>query len=133
MKKFVVVIERSSTGYGIYFENDISISSYGETVTEAKENFNTAIKEYVEYCEDEKVKYNKQYNNKMEFEFKYDLQAFFKHYSFINITGFAKLIEMNASLLRQYKNGLAYASEKQRKIIESGIKRIVADLSNVSL
>lgn len=133
MKKFVVVIEKSSTGYGIYFDNDISISSYGETVTEAKENFKAAIKEYVTYCIEEGVKYNKQYNNKMEFEYRYDLQAFFKHYSFINITGFAKLIEMNASLLRQYKNGLAYASEKQRKNIQDGVRRIALDLSNVNL
>lgn len=133
MKKLVVVIERSSTGYGIYFEDDISISSYGETVTEAKKNFKTAIKEYVEYCVEEGIKYNKQYSNKMEFEFKYDLQAFFKHYSFINISGFAKVIEMNASLLRQYKNGLAFASEKQRKIIENGIRKIGSELSSASL
>jgi len=51
----------------------------------------------------------------------------------INVTAFAKLIGMDASLLRHHKGGGVYLSAKQVGRIEEGLHRLGRELSAVRL
>ncbi len=59
-----------------------------------------------------------------EFEFKYDVPSLFDLFDEINITAFSRKLGINPSLMRQYKNGLAFASKKQIDKIKSGFKEL---------
>ncbi|HCC51656.1 MAG TPA: HicB family protein [Porphyromonadaceae bacterium] len=135
MKKMVAVIERASDGgYGIYCPDltDIALYGYGLTEKEAKDNLHENLESILEYYEEENKPVPEVLNNgKIEFEYKYDFSGFFKTYSFFNISELASEIGINSSLLRKYKNGLAFASKEQRKKIENGIHAISKKLSTV--
>jgi transcriptional regulator with XRE-family HTH domain len=70
----------------------------------------------------------------IEFEYKYDVASIFDYYDWINVSRFAELAGINASLLSQYKNGLAaYISEKQIKKIETALHRAGNELQAAQL
>lgn len=51
----------------------------------------------------------------------------------INMTAFARSIGINASLLRQYKNGGTYVSDTQLKRIEDGLHALGEELARLKL
>jgi len=99
------LIERGKDGtFGVYTPDiDSLIIGEGRTVAEAK------------------------------FVYKYDLASIFNYYSSINVTQFAKFIGLNPSLLRQYKMGNTYISERQAAKIEAGLHRLGRELMEVQL
>ena len=135
MKKAVAIIEKASDGgYGIYCPDLVGISLYGYGLTEneAKENLQENLESILEYYEEE----NKPVpeilgTGKLLFEYKYDFSGFFKTYSFFNVSELAVILGVNSSLMRKYKNGLAFASDEQRKKIETGIHSLSKRLSTV--
>lgn len=48
MKKIVIFIEKSSTGYGTYSDDLAGITGYGKTIEEAKQDIKDAIEELLE-------------------------------------------------------------------------------------
>ena len=130
--KTTALIELGEDGsYGI-FTPDLknTIIGNGDSVTEAKADFEEGIKEMkASFLErglplpDELVD--------LEFVFKYDIPSFFNYYSMLNASGFARFIGMNPTLLLQYKLGRAYISEKQMKRIENGIHKLGNMLTDV--
>jgi predicted RNase H-like HicB family nuclease len=135
MKKVVAIIEKASDGgYGIYCPDitGISIFGYGLTEQEAKENLHENVEVALEYYEEENKPVPEVLNNgKIEFEYRYDFSGFFKAYPFFNVSELANTLGINSSLMRKYKNGLAFASVEQRKKIETGIYRLSKQLSTV--
>ena len=82
-KKVVLILEYGNGGYSCY--NDKPIGKYavidgdGATAEEAKADFMKALEECRRaFPEDKDV------NQDMEFTYKYDIQAFFKEFSFLN-------------------------------------------------
>lgn len=71
--------------------------------------------------------------SKAEFELKYDIQALFQEFSFLNITDIANRSDINAGLLRQYASGVKHASEKQAKKIEVTLHDLAHKMLEVSL
>ena len=67
----------------------------------------------------------------LEFDYRYDFSGFFKAYPFFNVSALAEAIGINASLLRKYKNGLAFPSRQQKEKIEKGIHSLSEQLSTV--
>jgi len=135
MKKTIAIIEKASDGgYGIYCPELIGLALYGYGLTEdeAKENLHENIESILEYYEEENGSIPDVLNNgKLEFEYKYDFSGFFKTYPFFNVSELASMLGINPSLMRKYKNGLAFASKEQRKKIESGIHSISKKLSTI--
>jgi CRISPR/Cas system-associated protein Cas5 (RAMP superfamily) len=70
-------------------------------------------------------------NGKIEFDYKYDFSGFFKTYPIFNVSELAVMRGINSSLMRKYKNRLAFASKEQREKIEYGIHSISKKLSTV--
>lgn len=72
-------------------------------------------------------------NANLKFEYVYDIASIFEYFGMLDATNLAKKIGMNPSLLRQYKNGIALASEKQKKRIENGLHQLGRELLEVRL
>ena len=72
-KKVTLVIEASSTGFGIYGE-DFPITGYGETVDAAKKDLESAIEDVMDFCKKEGRTTDPALNNgNLEFVFKCDI------------------------------------------------------------
>ena len=69
----------------------------------------------------------------IDFEIAYDLSVFFEQKDFLNISGIAKLANINASLLRQYAAGIKFPSAEKAAEIEEVIRRIGDELSQVKI
>jgi hypothetical protein len=132
-KKVTLVIEASSTGFGIFGE-DFPVTAYGETVEAAKKDLESAIADVLEHYKMERQKPDPALNEgNLEFSFKYDIASIFNHFGMLDATGLAKKIGMNPSLLRQYKTGHTLASDKQKKKIEEGLHELGRELLSIRL
>ena len=133
--KLKAIIELWDNGtYSIYVTNakKHNISSQGKSVEEAKVNLQEAISDYVTMYEETGKPVPREINNP-EFEYKYDLASFFNYFDWLNISNFAKKAGINSSLLRQYKNKITFASEKQTKKIQYSINSLGNELATVRL
>jgi len=135
MKKVVAIIEKASDGgYGIYCPDleGVVLYGYGLTEKEAKENLQENLEAVLEYYEEENKPVPEVLGTgKISFEYKYDFSGFFKTYPLFNVSELAVMLGVNSSLMRKYKNGLAFASNEQRKKIELGIHTLSKQLSTV--
>lgn len=71
---------------------------------------------------------DKDINQDMEFTYKYDIQAFFKEFSFLNATDIARRAGINPSLMRQYTSGVKKAGEKTYNKLNACLSNIKNDL-----
>ena len=132
MKTIKAIIEKSEDGgYGIYAPSIKGAYGYGLTEEEAKEDFLDILNEQAEYYKEKKGTYPEWYSDALTFEFKYDFSAFFQAFPFFNVSQFANAIGINPSLMRKYKEGLAFASEKQKSIIQDKFKELVSKMALV--
>jgi hypothetical protein len=69
----------------------------------------------------------------IDFEIAYDLSVFFAQNDFLNISGIAKMANINASLLRQYAAGIKFPSPEKAAEIEDVIRRIGNEPSLVKI
>ena len=110
-KKVVIILEYGNGGYSCY--NDDPIGKYavidgdGATAEEAKADFMRALEECRQVSPEDK-----DINQDMEFTYKYDIEAFFEEFSFLNATDIARRAGINPSLMRQYTSGVKSAGEK---------------------
>ncbi|QEH43118.1 type II toxin-antitoxin system HicB family antitoxin [Chitinophaga sp. XS-30] len=132
-KPLIVVVEASSTGFGTWSEDLPGITGYAKTIPEAKKDFADALQAVLDVNAEEGTPDPALNDGNFEYIYKYDLPSIFAHFGMLDVTNFAKRIGLNASLLRQYKAGLAIASERQKKRIEKGLHDLGQELLNVRL
>jgi len=133
--KTTALIEKGSDGtFGIFTPDiDHTIIGEGKTVREAKADFENSVKEMIISYTERGLEIPNELKD-IEFEYKYDVASIFDYYDWINVSRFAELAGINASLLSQYKNGLAaYISEKQIKKIETALHRAGNELQAAQL
>ena len=130
------IIERTDSGYYSIACNaqigNFCLGGFGESVEEAKADFNAIVKE----AQEEYVRENGKLPEdlaKVDVEYKYDMQSFFNYFDWINVSKFAKAVGINESKMRQYKIGSAYAGERTRQKILSAINRMSAELASALL
>lgn len=130
--KVVFIIEKSSDGFfSCYTEQEFDgfgLLGYGDTAEAAK----TDLLQAYEEIKEARAKEGKETPN-VEIEWKYDLESFFDYFNVINVTKLAQKAGINASQLRQYRNGLAKASEKQYAKLREAIREIGRELSTAQL
>lgn len=131
--KTIALIEKGNDGKYTVYTPDINhtIIGTGETVAEAKTDFENSVVEMITSYSEMNKPLPKELDS-ISFEFRYDLASFFNHYPFINLSQFAKIAGINASLMRQYKVG-QYISEKQMSKIESTLHMVGNELSSIKL
>lgn len=126
--KVTVIMEKATDGYySCYVEDELDgfgLMGHGSTAEEAKKDMLLAYDEIKEmFSQDGKEVPG------LEFIYKYDMQAFFDYFSFLNISKIGEMAGINSSLLRQYASGSAMAGEKQYNKIKDCIGRIAHELS----
>lgn len=109
-----------------------SLNGQGKTVDEAKESLRLALEDYKTML----AEIGKDVPNTLrsiDFEYKYDIASFFECFKFISVSTFAKYAGINPSLMRQYKQRIAFASEAQKAKIEQAIHKAGRELISVQL
>jgi len=132
-KKVKAIIGRSKTGFCIMMEGFDIAMSYGDTLEEAKRDFEKFPKEYIKISKEAGKEIPPALNDgNLEFEYVYDLAGFFTYYNFISPTKVARRMGMNTALMRQYASGCTYLSYAKKKEIEQEIHRIGKELLAVT-
>lgn len=130
----IVAIEKQNDGTYIAYNTEcdkFTVIGSGDTIAEARDDFFNSIEEmkdtYLEHGDTVPAELLE------EPVFKFDLSSFFDYYSFINVTAFAKMMGINASLMRQYKKGNTYISSSQLEKIQTFVNRMGADFQSLRL
>ena len=133
MKTTALIEKGKDRTFGI-FTPDLqhTIIGEGNTVAEAKTDFENSFNEMVASYTETNKKIPAELQN-IEFEYKYDLASLFNQYDFINVSKFAHMAGINASLMRQYKAGNQYISENQLSKIEEVIHKIAHEMAAIKL
>lgn len=128
------MIEKGKDGtYSIYPSGlDNIFIGEGNTAEEAKEDFLNSYREICETYESRGEQVPEELRD-LEFEYRYDIPAFFNSFDFINVSRFARTIGVSPSLMRHYKSGDTYISDEQKKKIEDGIHTLATELSRVRM
>ena len=128
-----VSIEKQKDGTFIAYniDGDSTIIGTGNSVSEAREDFLFSMEETKDMCKRHGLKEPEILGQVPEFKF--DLSSLFEYYQIFNFSKLAEFVGINKSLMRQYKTGKTYVSEKQLRKIEEGIHKIGTELSELSL
>lgn len=130
MSKLKVRIEKDDDGSYIAYNiepDNLVLLGRGDTVQEAKDDFLNSIAEAKE-CEGVPSDYLEE-----EPEFSFDISSLFDYFSMINASGLARYIGINPSLMRAYRKGDTYVSDKQLKKIEDGLHDLGNKLSSLRI
>lgn len=126
-----VKIEKQEDGsyiaYNTGVDGMVAIGT-GNSVKEAKEDFENSLMEMAEDMTEEE---RKKLITVPEYHF--DISSLFEYYKVINMSAFAKMVGINDTLLRQYKKGNTYISDKQLNKIEQGIHNLGKELCELRL
>ena len=132
MKRITAIIEKASDGgYGIYAEDNLPLFSNGLTEQEARDEFESLVHEQAEFIKERQGEYPDWYSDDVQIDYRYDMSGFFLAFPFINVSEFAKSLDINPSLMRKYKSGIAKAGERQKDLIQRKFDDIVSRLSAV--
>lgn len=129
-----VTIEKQNDGSYIAYnpdESEFTLIGTGNTVAEAKEDFFNSIQETIENLNEFGDKIPESLTSTPKFSF--DLSSLFEYYDFLNVSALARFLGFNETLMRQYKRGNTYISDKQLGKIEVGIHKIGAELNALKL
>jgi len=132
--KTIALIEKGKDGtYGI-FTPDINstIIGSGDTVAEAKADFENSVQEIIEAYQENGDELPDELKN-IEFDFQYDLASIFNFYDFINVSKFAKRTGINPSLMRQYKTRKMPISKVQKAKIQTIFHHIGKEFAAIKL
>ena len=131
--KTLVIIERDKAGYSAY-TNDLSIILHGSgaSVQEAKDEMMSCYRDVLDYYAESDEPVPDELKD-LTFEYKYDISAMFNVFDFLNASKFAVRVGISPSLMRQYKSGDTYISQKQAKKIEAGLHRIGQEFISFTL
>lgn len=122
-----MVMKSGRNNYYCYTPDTIencSLAGYGSTPKEAMDDMLVTYEEIKEINAENGLE-----TPKMKFTYKFDLQSFFAHFKWINVSKFAEVAGINASLLRQYVSGSANASDVQLSKINQAIKELSKSLN----
>ena len=111
-------IEQNKDGYGIYLQHgEYLITSMGETMSELLQNFNEALELTLEGETSKEAESLRNWKP----QFVIDMTYFPELFPAIDVSGLARYIGINPSLMRQYMSGIKKPSVERYKKINKGI------------
>lgn len=125
MKKFKIVVEKTSTGYSAYADK-YRVYTTGSDVKELVDNIIEAMNFHLREA-GEKVALSKK-----NLDIVFSIPSLFQLYP-INLRHFAQRIGMNYTLLSQYVQGRKKPSEKQARKVVEGLQEVGKELSEVDI
>ena len=130
--QLTAIIEANNTGYyTIYTQEDYPIFGYGESLEEAKADYEETLQEQADFYEQHAATPAPWRGASVTY--RYALSALFAAFPFLNASALARTMGINDSLMRRYKKGLAHASEKQVALIQGHLQQLAAELAAVQL
>jgi predicted RNase H-like HicB family nuclease len=135
MKKILAIIEKGiDDQYSVYTPETEStvLNGQGPTVDAAITDMKESLREVIESYQESGEIIPDELSGEIEFVYKYDIASLFNYFEEINLSSFARKNNLNESLLRKYKNRLAFASERQCKKIEAGLHKLGRSLCAAS-
>lgn len=134
MKKIEVIVEKNDgLFWGRVEGKNWEPTPYGKTIGSLIENLKELVADYVTHEGENDRQWNKIDWQETEIIFRYDLVAFFEHFSYLNLSEIAGRIGINRTLLNQYKTGIKHPSAEQAKKIEAAIHALATELKQVKL
>jgi len=131
--KALVIIEKDQTGYAAFTDNlKTVLHGSGASVQEAKDELIAGYRELLDHYATTGEPIPDELKD-LSFEYKYDISAMFNVFDFLNASKFAAWVGISPSLMRHYKSGDTYISQKQAKKIESGLHRIGQEFLSFTL
>ena len=125
-KKISVIVETGKDLFSCFMAGEHEgiplLIGDGKTARKAVEDFKLCYEEEKEYLRKEGKEIPE-----LEFEFIFDVGAFFSYYM-INVTAFASYAGMNASLLRQYACGMKSPTSSTIEKIKASIEKYKEDI-----
>jgi transcriptional regulator with XRE-family HTH domain len=119
--KLLLIIEKSKGKlWGRVNYKDSMIADFASSVEALEKKMTRLLKDFHQVA-------------RPEFEYSYDLTAFFEEYDFLKQSKIAQLAGMNPGLLRQYASGVKYPSPEQAKKIEKAVHDLAKELKAVSI
>ena len=133
MKTLIVTLENGDENdlFAVVKSDGFVYSTAGNNETEIRNNLKDLIIDFLENEGKEMKAWDGITANDIEFEFVYDLSAFFDTFDAIKISSLAKNSGINQSLMRQYATGSKQPSVQQAKKIEMAIHQLGQSLMNV--
>jgi uncharacterized protein YqgV (UPF0045/DUF77 family) len=125
MKKIIVKVEKTTTGFSAYAEKYPAFTT-GRSSAELISNMVDSINTYFE-AENVKRKVTPR-----DLTFEVQISSVFEVFP-INVKALSKRIGMNYTLLSQYANGKKSPSQKQTEKIVTGIHEIGRELTEINL
>ncbi len=125
--KSTAIIEYGKGTFSVYMTESslgFHVNGQGRTAPDAIADFYVTLEEMRQLYIDEGNEFPD-----IEFNFHWELPALLAHCKWLNIAQFAKMTGINASLLRQYKLGLAPISEQQKERIFHHLRQAAKELS----
>lgn len=133
--KIEVIIEKDKSGISgsIDRKGNFFPATTGKTLNEVLQNLKNLIIGYQKFEGKKDVAWKKINAQKIEWQIRYDIQAFFQQHEYLNISAIARRAGINENLLRHYAAGIKYPSPLQTKKIEDTIHNLAHELSTVGL
>jgi predicted RNase H-like HicB family nuclease len=129
-----LIVERSDDGYWVSVKGLPGCYSFGKNISDALKNTYEAIDEHVKGLNESSDKIPEEFLSRdLDFSIQFDMMSLFEAFPVINKTVLANYAGINASLLRQYSKGLAFAGSRQRDKIQQALHRIGKELLQINL
>jgi len=128
MKKINFVVEKTSTGFSAYHEDNDNIlaATTGFNIPELKNNILESYNLFAEHQQRQPI-------TTAQIGLQFDLSSFFEFYKEINAAALGRRIGINKSLISEYVNGKRTPSEKQVQRILTGIKQLGRELTELEI
>ena len=129
LKVTITITKNGTEGYvcscNYPFEH-FDLGGSGSSVEDAKKDCFT-------FYDEMKKEYPEQSFPELEVSWEYDLQSFFNHFDFLNVTKMAKYSQMSPSNFRHYVVGSKNMSQKQFSKVKSAFGKMADELKACSL
>jgi hypothetical protein len=134
MKKVDLIIEKEDGHlWGRVESKGFMPTGQGTTQSELIENVKDSIRDYQQHEGKTDKVWGKVDVDSLDFDLRYDLEAFFTEFDFLNLSAIAKKTEMNQNLLNQYATGIKHASIDQAAKIQGVIRLLAKEMLKVEL
>ncbi len=133
--KIDLIVETGKDGHywGRIEDKGFMPTGQGKSIKALIQNVKDCIEDYQQHEGKNDAFWSKIDLNNLEFNLKYDLQAFFEVFDAIKISNIAKKAGLNESLVRQYATGSKFPSIEQVKKIEKAIHDLGKELQKVKI
>ncbi len=135
MKNLVLIAEKQDGHFWGTAEkkSGFMATGQGDTLLELIQNVKDSMTDYQEH-EGQTDKFWKSLDiEHVKFDIKYDLEAFFERFNYLNLSKIAERVGINRSLLNQYSTGIKCPSLEQAKKIEDTIHDLAKEMAEVRL